>query len=122
MRAEKIGKVDRPLLADEGIVLPDRAARGQRPPLGGHPLEMATEFDLLGEERRSRVAGCALARPAIADTGAQRSQEDRRMSVADPFAVETARPYGDLPEWNLADLYPSRDSPELQAALGRAEA
>ena len=44
------------------------------------------------------------------------------MSVADPFAVETARPYGDLPEWNLADLYPSRDLPELQAALGRAEA
>ena len=44
------------------------------------------------------------------------------MSVADPFAVETARPYGDLPEWNLADLYPSRDSPELQAALGSAEA
>ena len=28
------------------------------------------------------------------------------MSVADPFAVETTRPYGDLPEWNLADLYP----------------
>jgi len=44
------------------------------------------------------------------------------MSLADPFAIETDRPYGDLPEWNLADLYPSRDSPEIQAALSRGEA
>jgi len=44
------------------------------------------------------------------------------MSLDDPFAVETEKhPYGDLPEWNLADLYPGRDSPELQAALERAE-
>ncbi len=39
------------------------------------------------------------------------------MSVADPFAIETDRPCRDLPEWNLADLYPSRDSPEIEAAL-----
>jgi oligoendopeptidase F len=44
------------------------------------------------------------------------------MFLADPFAVDTEKPYGDLPEWNLADLYPARDSPELVAALARAEA
>ena len=44
------------------------------------------------------------------------------MPLDDPFAPETTRPYGELPEWNLADLYPDRDSPELQAALDRAGA
>ncbi len=29
---------------------------------------------------------------------------------------------GDLPEWNLADLYPAMDSPELAADLARADA
>ena len=44
------------------------------------------------------------------------------MSLDDPFAVATEKnPFGELPEWNLADLYPGRDSPELQAALARAE-
>ncbi len=45
------------------------------------------------------------------------------MSLDDPFAIATEKnPHGELPEWNLADLYPGRDSPELQAALSRAEA
>ncbi|MCB1435439.1 MAG: oligoendopeptidase F, partial [Alphaproteobacteria bacterium] len=45
------------------------------------------------------------------------------MSLDDPFAVEAEKnPYGELPEWNLADLYPGRDSPELKEALSRAEA
>ena len=29
---------------------------------------------------------------------------------------------GDLPEWNLADLYPGMDSPELAQDLARADA
>ena len=44
------------------------------------------------------------------------------MSLDDPFAVVTENPYGELPEWHLADLYPGADSPELKAALSRAEA
>ncbi len=45
------------------------------------------------------------------------------MSLADPFdTADARRPYGDLPEWNLNDLYPGRDSPELAAALSRADA
>ena len=44
------------------------------------------------------------------------------MSPSDPFAsVFAQRPLGDLPEWNLADLYPAPDSPELKSALARAE-
>ncbi|MBX3578941.1 MAG: M3 family oligoendopeptidase [Rhizobiaceae bacterium] len=33
-----------------------------------------------------------------------------------------ARSLGDLPEWNLADLYPGMDSPELKADIARADA
>jgi len=44
------------------------------------------------------------------------------MSPSDPFASALAqRPLGDLPEWNLADLYPAPDSPELKSALARAD-
>ena len=42
------------------------------------------------------------------------------MPLDDPFAPATTKPYGDLPEWNLADLYPGRDSPEVTTALERA--
>ncbi len=45
------------------------------------------------------------------------------MSLDDPFAAAVDRnPYGELPEWNLGDLYPGRESPELEAALAKAEA
>ncbi len=44
------------------------------------------------------------------------------MSPSDPFESALAlRPLGDLPEWNLADLYPAPDSPELKSALARSE-
>ncbi|MBN9023828.1 MAG: oligoendopeptidase F, partial [Rhizobiales bacterium] len=45
------------------------------------------------------------------------------MYLDDPFAAAVDRnPYGELPEWNLGDLYPGRESPELEAALSKAEA
>ncbi|MCP4379913.1 MAG: M3 family oligoendopeptidase [Hyphomicrobiales bacterium] len=44
------------------------------------------------------------------------------MSLSDPFAVADAAPFGDLPEWNLNDLYPGRNSSELARDLSRAEA
>ena len=37
-------------------------------------------------------------------------------------AARTAEPLGPLPEWNLADLYPGIDAPEVTADLARAEA
>jgi oligoendopeptidase F len=53
--------------------------------------------------------------------------EERAMaSESKEQAVTTApaesRGLGPLPEWNLADLYPGRDSPELTADLERGEA
>ncbi len=45
------------------------------------------------------------------------------MAPSDPFATPaTDAPYGELPEWNLGDLYPAPDSPELKSDLKRAEA
>ncbi len=44
------------------------------------------------------------------------------MAPSDPFASPSAAaPFGDLPEWNLGDLYAAPDSPELRADLARAE-
>ena len=40
-------------------------------------------------------------------------------AVARPAAA--ACDYGDLPEWNLADLYPGMDAPELKTDLARAD-
>ncbi len=37
-------------------------------------------------------------------------------------AARPAEPLGPLPEWNLADLYPGIDAPEVAADLARAEA
>src|ERR1041385_1250469 len=36
--------------------------------------------------------------------------------------AKPASKLGSLPEWNLADLYPGMDSPELKADLARGEA
>ena len=36
-------------------------------------------------------------------------------------AADVVTPYGDLPEWNLADLYPAMDAPALKADLVRSE-
>ena len=45
------------------------------------------------------------------------------MAPSDPFATPvTDAPYGELPEWNLGDLYKAPDSPELKADLARGEA
>ncbi|WP_421726331.1 M3 family oligoendopeptidase [Bauldia sp.] len=44
------------------------------------------------------------------------------MTPSDPFAATEDKPYGDLPEWNLDDLYPGSDSPELKDALAKAAA
>lgn len=44
------------------------------------------------------------------------------MTPSDPFATVEPNPFGDLPEWNLDDLYPGRESPELIRDLARAEA
>ena len=41
-----------------------------------------------------------------------------------PSSSAAARPaeiFGKLPEWNLADLYPGIDAPEVAADLARAE-
>ena len=43
------------------------------------------------------------------------------MSQSAAARVETASDLGPLPEWDLADLYPGRDSPELQRDLASAE-
>jgi oligoendopeptidase F len=37
-----------------------------------------------------------------------------------PSSRDAQRQFGDLPEWNLADLYPGMDSPELARDLARA--
>ena len=39
--------------------------------------------------------------------------------VRDQNAVPAASPFGALPEWNLADLYPAMDGPELTGDLAR---
>ena len=41
--------------------------------------------------------------------------------TAAPQAVANAEALGDLPRWNLADLYPAPDAPALQADLEKAE-
>ena len=46
------------------------------------------------------------------------------MNQSDPFAipVHAAKLFGDLPEWNLDDLYAGIDAPALKTDLARAEA
>ena len=46
------------------------------------------------------------------------------MNQSDPFAipVHAAKLFGDLPEWNLDDLYAGIDAPALKIDLTRAEA
>ncbi|TCD11422.1 M3 family oligoendopeptidase [Oricola cellulosilytica] len=44
------------------------------------------------------------------------------LAAGEPAAAGTRPDYGDLPEWNLADLYPGMDAPELQRDLEKAEA
>ena len=43
------------------------------------------------------------------------------MSQSAAVRVETASDLGPLPEWDLVDLYPGRESPELQRDLAAAE-
>src|SRR5919201_6003266 len=45
-----------------------------------------------------------------------------RPSEKKPDPASSANALGPLPEWNLADLYPGRDSPELKRDLARTEA
>ena len=53
---------------------------------------------------------------------APRPATNRKKSPAKPFQKAAERhDLGILPEWNLADLYPSIDSPELKRDLDRAE-
>ena len=42
--------------------------------------------------------------------------------MSDTAAVPAGNPFGDLPEWNLDDLYPGLDSPELKRDLARIDA
>ena len=42
------------------------------------------------------------------------------MSASDPFVTAPEDPFGPLPEWDLTDLYPGIDSPELAADLKHA--
>ncbi|HEV7416182.1 MAG TPA: M3 family oligoendopeptidase [Tianweitania sediminis] len=44
----------------------------------------------------------------------------RQASRATSAALSAVPYLGDLPEWNLADLYPSMDAPELEADIARA--
>ncbi len=47
----------------------------------------------------------------------------QRTAIPASSAALSAMPYlGDLPEWDLADLYPAMDSPDLQADLKKAAA
>ena len=41
--------------------------------------------------------------------------------VPDPNAPAPGGPLGDLPEWNLGDLYTGGDAPELKRDLDRLE-
>ena len=46
----------------------------------------------------------------------------RPAAVLDTDAAAAATPFGALPEWDLGDLYPSMDGPELKSDLARAAA
>ena len=43
-------------------------------------------------------------------------------ATAKTAARSAPKALGRLPEWNLADLYPALDSPELKGVLARAAA
>ncbi len=49
-------------------------------------------------------------------------RQDRRLRDAADRAAAGGAPLGDLPEWNLDDLYPDPDSPKLREDLDRARA
>jgi len=49
--AEQPGEIGRAVFAFKAVVADHRAARRQRAALGGDALDMATQFDLLGEQR-----------------------------------------------------------------------
>ncbi len=48
--AEQTGEIDRAVFALEAVVADHRAAGRQRPPLGGHALDMTAQRDLLREK------------------------------------------------------------------------
>ena len=50
MAIEHIGKADRPLFADEEIILKDNAAGRQGAALRGDALDVTAQFNLLGKE------------------------------------------------------------------------
>ena len=47
---------------------------------------------------------------------------DRSFAARKPAASGAARALGDLPEWNLGDLYAGMDAPALAHDLARAAA
>src|SRR6478672_659385 len=54
---------------------------------------------------------------------AKKKSTSAKSSVRKPAkAPAAARKLGALPEWNLADLYPSHDAPEVKRDLERADA
>jgi len=56
--------------------------------------------------------------PAAAKKKPKSAKPAVRNSAKSPAA---AKALGALPEWNLSDLYPSYDAPEVQRDLGRAD-
>ena len=48
-------------------------------------------------------------------------QSSRRRPLAPPAKKAVRNPLGPLPEWNLADLYPAMDAPEVKRDLDRGE-
>ena len=49
-------------------------------------------------------------------------EADLAIAALDMTTVAEPVTLGDLPEWDLRDLYPAMDSPELKSDLARAEA
>src|SRR4051794_33128196 len=67
------------------------------------------------------MANATRSRPKAASKAAAKPLAKKAAKTAANTAAKTLR-LGQLPEWNLADLYPGIDSPELKRDLERADA
>src|SRR3954462_11798724 len=67
------------------------------------------------------MASVTRSRPKAASKAAARAPAKKAAKAAAKTAAKTSR-LGELPEWNLADLYPAIDSPQIERDLKRADA
>src|SRR3954465_5096547 len=92
----------------------------------GRPRDTEGAVESAGAKRdmRNVIVPGASRRMSPARTAARKFAKPAPQSApkksAKP-AAKSAKP-GALPEWNLADLYPAIDSPELKRDLDRADA